>query len=60
MPSASATSWIACWKTVVMKSRSQCRPQPAVCGRIQSPSAIGASASRMSMSARRSTICTTR
>ena len=43
-PIASAISWIACWNTVVMKSRSQCRPQPAVCGRIQSPSAAGASA----------------
>ena len=38
--------------------RSQWRPQPAVWGRIHSPSAMGASVRRMSMRARRSTIWT--
>ena len=57
-PSANAMSWMACWNTVVMKRRSQWRPQPAVWGRIQSPKAIWARASRMSMRARRKIICT--
>ena len=57
-PNARAMSWIACWNTVVMNSRSQWRPQPAVWGNIHSPRAIGARASRMSMRASRSTICT--
>ena len=57
-PRARAMSWMACWNTVVMKSLSQWRPQPAVWGRIHSPNAMGARASRRSMRARRSTICT--
>ena len=57
-PRANAMSWMACWNTVVMKRRSQWRPQPAVWGRIQSPKAIGARARRMSINARRSTIWT--
>ena len=35
-------SWIACWNTAVIKSLSQCFPQPAVWGRIHSPNAMGA------------------
>ena len=57
-PNASAMSWTACWNTVVMNRRSQWRPQPAVWGRIHSPNAMGARASRMSMRARRKIICT--
>ena len=34
MPSASAISWTACWKTVVANSLSQCRLQPEEWGRI--------------------------
>ena len=57
---ATAMSWIACWNTAVMNSRSQCFPQPAVWGRIHSPRAMGARVSRMSMRARRRIICTSR
>ena len=49
---------MACWKVVVMNRRSQWRPQPAVWGRIHSPNAMGARASRRSMRAKRSTIWT--
>ena len=58
IPRARAMSCTACWNTVVMKRRSQWRPHPAVWGNIHSPRAMGARASRMSMRARRSTICT--
>ena len=43
--------------SVECQGRSQWRPQPAVWGSIHSPNAMGASARRMSMRARRSTIC---
>ena len=40
-PRARAMSWMACWNTVVMKSLSQCLPQPAVWGRYPQPKRDG-------------------